>query len=119
MTIISESAVPVPLPAGDYAIVELFGHVTLVGRVSEVEKFGVKLLAIEPLFQDTLLPVIFHGGAAIYRFTPCETETAREYQPRHGWQLPAAIRCVVPPRLLGAPEEPPAEPTESEAPLPF
>ena len=52
-----------PLPGGDYCIVELFGHVTLVGRYKEVEQFGTKMMAIEPLFQDTLLPAVFHGGA--------------------------------------------------------
>ena len=27
-------------PPGEYAIVELFGHTTLVGRISEIERFG-------------------------------------------------------------------------------
>lgn len=92
-----------PLPGGDYCIVELFGHVTLVGRYKEVEQFGTKMMAIEPLFQDTLLPVVFHGGAAIYRLTPCEPETARKHQPTQGYQLPPSIRAVVPDALLPAP----------------
>jgi protein gp37 len=29
-----------PLPSGDYCIVELFGHITLVGRYREVEMIG-------------------------------------------------------------------------------
>lgn len=89
-----------PLPGGDYCIVELFGRVTLVGRYKEVEQFGTKMMAIEPLFQDTLLPVVFHGGAAIYRLTPCEPEVARKHQPTHGYQLPPAIRANVPDALL-------------------
>lgn len=93
-----------PLPSGDYCIVELFGHVTLVGRYKEVEQFGTKMMAIEPLFQDTLLPVVFHGGAAIYRLTPCEPETARKHQPMHGYQLPPAIKANVPASLLSAAE---------------
>lgn len=93
-----------PLPGGDYCIVELFGHVTLVGRYKEVEQFGTKMMAIEPLFQDALLPVVFHGGAAIYRLTPCEPETARKHQPTVGYQLPPAIRANVPDMLLPAPE---------------
>jgi hypothetical protein len=88
------------LPGGDYCIVELFGHVTLVGRYKEVEQFGTKMLAIEPLFQDTLLPVAFHGGAAIYRLTPVTPETARKHQPRQGYELPPAIRANVPDALL-------------------
>ena len=100
MAIVSEAGEVAPLPGGDYAIVELFGHTTLVGRISEVEKFGTKMLCIEPLFRDELLTPVFHGGASIYRLTPCEAEHARKSQPRHDYQLPPAIRCIVPPLLL-------------------
>jgi len=92
-----------PLPAGDYCIVELFGHVTIVGRYREVEMFGTKMMAIEPLFRDALLPVVFHGGAAIYRLSPCEVEMARNCQPRELYQLPPAIKAIVPPALLPPP----------------
>ena len=47
-------------PPGDYCILELFGHMTLVGRFCEVERFGTKMLAIEPLFNSILLPAVFH-----------------------------------------------------------
>lgn len=87
-------------PPGNYAIVELLGHTTLVGRVDEVEMFGTKMLAIEVLFQGNLLPAVFHGGASIYRFTPCSAEAAFDNQPKHDWQLPPAVRCIVPPLLL-------------------
>ena len=90
------------LPPGDYAIVELFGHTTLIGRVAEIERFGAKMLAIEPLFRDTLLPVVLHGGAAIYRFTAVPAETAYARQPRKAWEIPPAIRAIVPPLLLAA-----------------
>lgn len=89
-------------PPGEYAIVELLGHTTLVGRVAEVERFGTKMLAIEVLFRDTLLPPVFQGGSSIYRFTPCSAEVAFDRQPRAGYHLPAAIRSVVPPLLLAA-----------------
>jgi hypothetical protein len=92
-----------PLPAGDYCIAEIFGHQTIVGRYREVEKFGVKMLAIEPLFNDVLLDCVFHGGASIYRLTPCSSEVAREQQPKHGYQLPPAIKAIVPAGLLPAP----------------
>jgi hypothetical protein len=90
-------------PPGDYCIVELFGHVTLVGRYTEVEQFGTKMLAIEPLFDGTLLPVAFHGGAAIYRLTPCSAKVAFEQQPTHTYQLPLAIKAIVPAALLPTP----------------
>lgn len=91
------------LPAGDYAIVELFGHVTLVGRVAEVERFGTKMLAIEALFGGTLLPAVYYGGGAVYGVTPCAAETAFARQPTKTWQLPASLRCVLPAPALAAP----------------
>jgi hypothetical protein len=91
------------LPPGEWAIVELFGHTTLVGRISEVERFGAKMLALEPLFKGELLPVIFHGGAAIYRLTPCSAQVAWDKQPQQEYQLPPSVRCIVPPALLPAP----------------
>ena len=92
------------LPPGDYAIVELFGHTTLIGRIQEVERFGTKMLALEPLFRSELLPPVLHGGASIYRLTPCTAEVAYARQPKEHWQLPAAIRAVAPAALLSPPE---------------
>lgn len=92
------------LPAGDYAIVEVLGHRTIVGRVEEVERFGTKLMAIEPLFRDVLLPAVLIGGASIYQFTPCSSETAFLRQPKNDWQLPASIRAALPLDMLPAPD---------------
>jgi hypothetical protein len=87
-------------PQGDFAILELFGHTTLVGRIAEIERFGTKMLAIEPMFNGEMLPVVFHGGAAIYRLTPCSYEIAAARQPTQGYQLPPSIRAIVPDVLL-------------------
>jgi hypothetical protein len=89
-------------PPGDYAIVELFGHTTLVGRIAEIERFGTKMLALEPIFRGELLPAVLHGGTAIYRLTRCSAETAFSECPRQPYQLPPAIRVTVPPLLLDA-----------------
>jgi hypothetical protein len=91
------------IPEGEYAIVELFGHTTLVGRVTEVERFGAKMMAIQILFGGKLLDPIYHGGAAIYRMSPCARETAWRHQHSETWQLPTSIRAVLPPELLPAP----------------
>lgn len=91
---------PIEHPPGEYAIVELFGHQTLVGRIAEVERFGGKMLAIEPLYDGTMLPVVYQGGAAIYRLTPCSAEVAHMKQPRAAYQLPTAIRATLPATLL-------------------
>jgi hypothetical protein len=62
------------------------------------------MLALEPLFNGTMLPPVLHGGSAIYRLTPCSAEVAFERQPTHRYQLPPAIFATVPVHLLQAPE---------------
>lgn len=97
---------------GEYAIVELFGHTTLIGRVTEVECFGAKMMAIEVLFGGKLLRPIYHGGAAIYRMTPCSRLIAWERQHKEIWTLPPTIRAVIPLELLPASSS--AEPEDDE-----
>ena len=92
-------------PDGDYAIVEVLGHRTIVGRVEEVERFGSKLMSIEPLFQGKLLPAVLINGASIYQFTPCDRETAISRAPKQDYQLPTSIRAAMPPASLPAPDE--------------
>lgn len=91
------------LPPGEYAIVEVLGHRTIIGRVEEIERFGATLMQIEPLFAGRLLPPVLIGGGSIYQFTPCTAETAALRQPRQEWQLPTSIRAVLPPDLLPSP----------------
>jgi hypothetical protein len=101
----AETAAPVTpdYPPGEYAIVEIMSHTTMVGRITEVERFGTKMLAIEPLFAGQLCGPIYQGGASIYRMTPCSAEIAFREQPTKSWQLPAPVRLVVPVALLEAP----------------
>lgn len=91
------------IPDGDFAIVELFGKTTLVGRIAEVEQFGAKMLALQPLFNGVELPVVLHGGAAIYRLTRCSRRVAWEKMPTHDYYLPAAVRAIIPPAALPGP----------------
>ena len=104
------------LPEGQYAIVELMGHTTLVGRITEIEKFGTKLMGIEPLFAGQLLPVVLQGGAAIYRLTMVSAETAwkRQHKAEQMWALPDPVRAIVPAALLPAPAPPAARPYDYE-----
>src|SRR4051794_22454140 len=98
-----------PLPAGDYAIVELLGHRTLIGRVTEVEQFGSKMLGIEPIYQGRLLAQVLHGGGSIYSFVRCTAEVAVSRSPKYLYQLPAAVVATMPPELLEARAEDTAE----------
>ncbi|ODP39289.1 hypothetical protein [Sphingomonas turrisvirgatae] len=97
-----------PLPAGEYAIVEVLGHRTIIGRVEEVERFGAKLMSIQPLFNGELLAAVMIGGSSIYQFTPCTAEVAMKRQATDDWQLPTSIRATLPESALPAPEFNPA-----------
>lgn len=88
------------LPPGEYCVLELFGHQTLVGRFSEIERFGAKMLAVEVLFNGHMLPPVFHGGASIYRLTPCSAAVAWARQPKQVYQLPPSIAATLPPAVL-------------------
>jgi hypothetical protein len=94
-----------PLPEGDYAIVEVLGHRTLVGRVAEVERFGTKFLSVEAIWQDALLPAALIGGASIYQFTPITRDIARTRQAKYEYQLPAPVQAIAPAPALPAPVE--------------
>ncbi len=96
---------PPPHPPGDYAIVEIMGHQTLVGRIAEVTRFGAAMLQIEPIFAGELLQPVLQGGPSIYRLTPCNVETAFARAPKETqrWALPDAIKATLPPALLAPP----------------
>lgn len=90
------------LPEGDYAIAEIMGHSTMIGRYTEVERFGTKMLSLEPIWENKLLPAVFVGGASLYRFTPCTREVAFTRQPKQRYQLPDAVRATLPPEIRPA-----------------
>jgi len=96
------------MPAGEYAIVEALGHRTLVGRVAEVERFGTKMLQVEPLFGQVMLGPVLLGGGSIYQFTPCDAATAYARRPQQTYQLPPSVAAVVPPVALPSSEELPS-----------
>ncbi len=91
-------------PDGDYAIVEQLGHQTIVGRVAEVDRFGARFLQIEPIWENGLLQPILVGGGSIYRFTACPADVAFRRQAIEIYQLPAAVRELIPVPALPAPE---------------
>ena len=93
------------LPAGEYAIVEALGHRTLVGRVTEIERFGTKMLQVEPLFDTIMLGPVLIGGSSIYQFTPVVPEVAFARRPTRAYQLPGSVSATIPPKALEASEE--------------
>ena len=93
------------LPDGEYAIVEVLGHRTYVGRVAQVERFGASLMQLEPAYNGSLLAPVLIGGSSIYQFTPCTREIAEARQPKQRWQLPSSVAALLPPEALPAPAE--------------
>lgn len=77
-----------PKPTDEYAIVEIFGHRRLSGRVIEVEKFGTKLLRIDipekGKFENGFTTQMY-GGASLFSVTPCDLATVeamnKPYEP--------------------------------------
>jgi hypothetical protein len=96
------------LPDGEFAIVEALGHRTLVGRVSEIERFGTKMLQVEPFFGDVMLGPVLLGGGSIYQFTPCSAGTAFARRPQHAYQLPPSVLATVPALALPTNQELPS-----------
>ena len=103
-----DEATQATLPDGDYAIVECLGHKTLVGRVEEVERFGTKLLQVEPIFNGQLLPATLCGGGSIYAFTPCSKEVAAKRGATREYELPVSVRAAMPEAMLPPPTLAPA-----------
>lgn len=96
------------LPEGEFAIVEILGHRTLIWRMSEVERFGSKLLQIEPFFGDAMLGPVLLGGGSIYQLTPCSAEVAFKRRPTMAYQLPVSVQATLPAALLPPPSRQPS-----------
>lgn len=103
------------LPEGEFAIVEALGHRTLVGRVSEVERFGTKMLQVEPFFGNVMLAPVLLGGGSIYQFTPCSARTAYDRRPQQTYQLPPSVAATIPPLALPSNDELPSFFDEEES----
>jgi hypothetical protein len=77
-----------------WAIVELMGHVRMAGRITEEERFGVKLGRVDVPGDGDSFTTVYFSGASVYRLTPTTEEIARHVarraqpEPVHRWELP-------------------------------
>lgn len=85
--------------AAEWGVVELFGHIRLAGRISEVEHYGGKLLRLDiPGSNGEFIATQLIGHAALFRVTPTTEQTARRVAvlsqpaPVKRWELPAPER---------------------------
>lgn len=98
-----------------WAIIELMGHVRLAGKVTEEERFGVKMGRIEIPMADGSFVTQFFGGSSVYRITPTEEQIARaiakdsQGNPVSAWEmrhiLPAPQQHASPPSNIDGLED--------------
>ena len=80
-----------PLPADEWAMVEIFGHRRHVGRITEVERFGTKMLRIdEPTGSDGGFQSHFYGGGSIFSIRLMTESAARAWMARYRPATPVA-----------------------------
>lgn len=90
-------------PEGQFAKVEMMGHRTLFGRVSEVERFGAKLMRIEPIFAGKLIAdaEVLINGASLYCFTPLTAAQAFANAPDRSYLANETINLLIAPPPAG------------------
>src|SRR6185437_10448897 len=93
-------------PFEHFALVELFGHQRIAGKVTEAEIGGGKFIRVDvPAIGELQAVTRFYGPAAIYGITPVTEETAlalaKQFQvaPIAAWD---ARRMLKPERTLEA-----------------
>ena len=99
-----------------WAIVEIMGHNTIAGFVTEVAKFGVAMMRVD--VPDLEVSGIikpgftkFYGGASIYGITPTTEEIARQaairldVRPVSLWVVPDPRPALPAGRLADDPDE--------------
>jgi len=72
-------------PDGDYAVVEVLGHVRHIGRYQEVERFGQKFCEVEPIEDGEFKTPVLVGGSSIYQFRTCTAQYAFDNAPQ-SWE---------------------------------
>lgn len=84
-----------------WAIVELMGHVKLAGRLSEVERFGVKMGRLDIPEGDGFVTRLF-GGQSVYSITYVTEAVARHVRkqttaaPVSPWDFPKQLPAPAP-----------------------
>lgn len=80
-----------------WAIVELMGHVRLGGKLTEEERFGVKLGRLDIPDGERFVTQFF-GGQSVYRITIVDEAAARAVarrtpEPVSAWELPKQLEA--------------------------
>lgn len=85
-----------PLPE-EWGRVEIFGHRSHIGRLSEVERFGTKMLRIDaPTTDPEVFETFYYGGGSVFSIAPMTEEAARAWAARYA-PRPVALTGRLPP----------------------
>lgn len=107
-------------PEGQYARVELMGHRTLWGRISEVTCFGAAMLKIEPIVGGKIVSdgEVLTGAGSIYCLTKVTPAIAFAHAPAQPGYGDNTLRLIAPPAqgldLDAVPDVRPAPPRHSD-----
>lgn len=89
-------------PKAIWGLVEIFGHRRHYGRVTEVERFGAKMLRVDvPLMKpedgaEEVFETFHYGGSAIFGMTEMSEEACRKWA-NHDRPRPAGLVTRLPP----------------------
>lgn len=102
-------------PTPVWAKVEILGHRTRCGMVTEVEQFGIKMLRIDVYRTGEAEPCLTeeYAGAALFGITRCTEEFARDWAGNR-WNLPEGARLALPPPDDAGPTDADFAPVDDE-----
>lgn len=79
----------------EWAIVDLFGHRRIAGKISECMIAGAPFLRLDiPEEEDNVFTTQYYSPGAVYSMTPTDEQFVRQLakqfrpEPVHRWQLP-------------------------------
>ena len=83
-------------PPDTWAIVDLMGHVRIAGRLTEEERFGVKMGRLDMPTAGGGFATRYFGGASVYSITIVSEEAARAVavrnpEPVSPWEMPKQL----------------------------
>ena len=84
-----------------WAVVELFGHKRIAGKLTEQEVGGTAFVRVDVPQDNGAWVTHYYGQGAIYAFHPVTEEVARgaashlDDQPVHTWDFPEDVRTFL------------------------
>lgn len=83
-----------------WALVEIFGHRQHYGRVTEVERFGTKMMRVDvPTAEPDQFETFFYGGGSIFSMTPMTEDATRKWNERYRPRPYKPLSALPPPEV--------------------